>query len=281
MPNMQEAWALAGLTPGEHPHMTEAFARVYEQTATRVTAPIAATSLDRVGPIGAGTELLDIAAGTGALSLQAASRGASVVAADFAPGMVKLLRERLAPFPAASAREMNGEALGFADGSFDVACSIMGVMLFSDWRKGLSEQVRVLKSGGKGCVGTWRRPPGAGPFHIMVEALRSVFPDTAPPAPPEGLVALSDPIRLADEMRLAGFGDVAVHEIDVAWQGPAGEAYLRELAELHRYMAPYAVLDAQDRAKVDASILSLVDEATVDGVVRLASPALIAVGTRT
>ncbi|MGY6251353.1 class I SAM-dependent methyltransferase [Bosea thiooxidans] len=260
--------------------MTEAFARVYEQTATRVTAPIAAAALDRIGPLGTGTRLLDIAAGTGALSLQAASRGASVVATDFAPGMVKLLQERLAPFPAASVHQMDGEALAFEDGGFDAACSIFGVMLFADWRKGLEEQARVLRPGGAGCVATWRKSPGAGPFHIMVQALRSVFPKQAPPEPPEGLITLADPDRLADEMRRAGFVDVEVHEIDVDWEGPTGEAYLREMKDLHSYMAPYAALDASDQARVDAAILTLVDDATSDGKVRLASPALIAVGRR-
>jgi ubiquinone/menaquinone biosynthesis C-methylase UbiE len=139
MPNMKETWSLAGLTPGEHPHMSEDFARVYERIATRITAPIAAAALDRNGFVGTGTRLLDIAAGTGALSLPTVSRGASVTAVDFAPGMVKLLGERLAPFPAADVQEMNGEALQFETGSFDVACSITGVMLFADLRQVLRE----------------------------------------------------------------------------------------------------------------------------------------------
>ena len=44
---------------------------------------------------------------------------------------------------------MNGEALTVPDASFDAAFSIFGVMLFSDWRRGLREQARVLRSGGK------------------------------------------------------------------------------------------------------------------------------------
>jgi hypothetical protein len=43
-----------------HPHMTDDFARVYEQTANRNTGQIAAAALDRVGDIGWGTRILDI-----------------------------------------------------------------------------------------------------------------------------------------------------------------------------------------------------------------------------
>jgi hypothetical protein len=138
----------------------------------------------------------------------------------------------------------------------------------------------VLRPGGKGCVATWRKPPGAGPFHLMVEALRSVFPQNVPPAPPEGLVALSDPARLADELREAGLTDIVVDEIAPFWEGPAGEAYLHEMVDLNGYMAPYAVLGADDRARVDDAILELVDAAAVDGTVRLSSPAIIATGRR-
>ena len=62
---------------------------------------------------------------------------------------------------------MDGEALTVADASFDAAFSIFGVMLFSDWRRGLREQARVVRPGGKACVATWAEPPGGGPFVVM------------------------------------------------------------------------------------------------------------------
>ena len=264
----------------DNPFMTREFARVYERTGSRITGPIAFEALRRVGPVGPGVRVLDIAAGAGALGIPAAFSGATVLAIDIAPGMVDLLAERLAPFPDAKARVMNGEDLEIVDDSFDIACSIMGTSLFSDWRKGLREMARVLRDGGRGCVATWKTPPGGGPFMIMAQALREVFPDRKPPPPPEGFAALSDPARLDAEMMAAGFSHVETVEIEAIWKGPAGDAYLDELQALHGYMPPYAALDRDDRLRVDAAIRRIVEARAVDGGIRLASPVLIAVGRK-
>ena len=274
------SWIPKAASPADGPHMTRDFARVYELTGNRVTAPVATEALRRAGPVGAGTRLLDIGAGAGALSIPAAYSGASVLAIDIAPGMVELLTERLAPFPRAKTSVMDGEDLQLADGCFDLAFSIFGVSLFADWRKGLREQYRVLTPGGKASVATWKTPLGGGPFVVMANALRAVFPSQTAPLAPEGFVVLSDPERFATEMRAAGFSKVQVVEIDAVWQGPAGHAYLEELNELHRYMAPYAVLSAEDQHKVDDAIVQVIDKFTVDSQVRIVSPVLIAMGTK-
>ena len=262
-----------------NPQMSDDFARVYEASAHRITGPVSVADLELVG-VGPSTRLLDIAAGAGALSIPAAENGAKVTATDVAPGMVRRLAERLRTFPGCEAREMDGEALEFGAQSFDAAFSIFGVMLVSDWRRGLREQARVLRVGGKGCVATWRDPPGGGPFVLMALALRSIFPDRPPPSPPEGMAVLSDPGRLEAEMRAGGFDQVEVREIQSTWKGPAGDAYFKETEALHRYMRPYAALDESGRARVRSIIRSLLDERTVQGTVALPSAVLLAVGTR-
>lgn len=264
----------------ENPLMSDNFARVYEQMAHRITVPISLAALDMVGSVGEGTRVLDIAAGAGALSVPAAQRGASVLAIDIAPGMVRRLAAKLEPFQGCEAREMDGEALDIEDGSFDAAFSIFGAMTFSDWRRGLREQARVLRHGGKGCVASWRKPPGGGPFMIMWSALQSIFPDRLPPAQPEGFIALSDPARLADELRESGLADVEVRTVEGIWEGPGGDAYFEELRELHSYIKPYAALEPADRTKVDDAIRTLVSASTLNGRIRLVSPVLIGIGTR-
>lgn len=134
--------------PNETKSMMDAtFARVYEAEAERITGPISHAALQMVGNIGPGVRLLDIAAGTGALSVPAAEMGAEVLATDIATGMVERLKERLKPFPNCEARMANGEHLELPDASFEAAFSIFGVILFSDWRTGLRELARVVKDG--------------------------------------------------------------------------------------------------------------------------------------
>jgi hypothetical protein len=84
-PTGSSAWIPNRPSPADNPHTTDDFARVYELTGNRITAPIAMEAFRRVGP---GSHVLDIAAGAGALSIRAAFSGASVLAVDIAPGMV-------------------------------------------------------------------------------------------------------------------------------------------------------------------------------------------------
>lgn len=261
-----------------NPQMSDDFARVYEASAHRITVPVSLAALDAVGGIGSATRVLDIAAGAGALSVPAAERGATVTAIDVAPGMVRRLSARLAGFPDCRAMIANGEALDLKAGGYDATFSIFGVMTFFDWRKGLSEQARVTRSGGKGCVATWREPPGGGPFMILFEALREVFPDRPAPPWPEGFKALSDPGRLADAMAEAGFANVEVRQIEGSWEGPIGQAYLDEVRELHQYVRPYLALDDELRAKVDDAIRSITTAKATNGRLRLTSPVLVAIG---
>ena len=265
--------------PANNPQMGDDFAAVYEATAHRITGPVSSTALDLVG-VGPGTLVLDIAAGAGALSGPAAERGATVLATDVAPGMVRRLAERLRPFRRCEAREMDGEALTVPDASFDAAFSIFGVMLFSDWRRGLQEQARVLRSGGKACVATWGEPPGGGPFIAMGAALRSVFPHLSPPPPPPGMLALSDAGRLSAEMSAAGLSSVEVHRVEGIWRGGVGDVYFEDTAALHGYMPPYAALDQADRERVRAAIRTFIAERCVGETIEFRTPVLVAIGYR-
>lgn len=273
------SWIPKGASPADDPHMGDDFARVYEQQGQKVTAQASVAALDLLG-IRPRDRVLDIAAGTGSLAVPAAQRGARVLALDIAPGMVRQLAHKLRPFGGCEARVMDGQALVLEDGSFDAAFSMFGVILFADWRKGLLEQARILKAGGKACVATWRRPPGGGPFLIMAQAMRAVFPDRKPPARPEGYLLLSDPKRLSDEMRRAGFVEVQTQEVEVAWTCPPPERYLDELRELHQYMGPYAALGPDERDKVEDAMRAIVKDLSRNGPVVLSTPVLIAVGTR-
>ena len=59
---------------------------------------------------------MDVAAGTGVLAAEAARRGAEVLATDFAPGMVEVMRRRFAAESlGARAEVMDGQALGLED----------------------------------------------------------------------------------------------------------------------------------------------------------------------
>src|SRR5712675_2041198 len=72
--------------------------------------------------------------------------------ADISPAMADKARARLAEAPNASVSVEDGQALSFADGSFDAVLCNLGLMFFPDPVRGLSEFRRVLRPGGRVAV---------------------------------------------------------------------------------------------------------------------------------
>jgi ubiquinone/menaquinone biosynthesis C-methylase UbiE len=153
--NIMGSGIVETIDPGRFIHQSDtwdATAVDYEALAEPFTRQYAERALAVAGGVRPGERVLDVAAGTGALTLAAARAGARVLATDFSPGMVARLSARLRAegFDAAGceAQVMDGQALELPDASFDAAFSVFGVMLFPDHRKGLAELARVLRPAG-------------------------------------------------------------------------------------------------------------------------------------
>lgn len=181
----------------------------YESTAHPFTARYAEFALSRV-PLTPDSRVLDVAAGTGALALAAARRGAEVLATDFSPGMVA--RIAAAGLANVEARVMDGQALDLPDGVFDAVFSIFGVIMFPDWRKGLAEMARVTRPGGLGVVATWQKR-GAATFLLLGEIREKLFPGRPGMAMPEGVQAMGNPTDFAAALVAAGYRDPRIETV--------------------------------------------------------------------
>ncbi|WP_236242085.1 class I SAM-dependent methyltransferase [Streptomyces sp. CC228A] len=162
------------------------------------------------------TRFLDVAAGSGALALPAARRGALVTAVDLAPAMVRLLsaRARAEGLHGVRALVMDGEHLALDDDAFDVSASLNGVSLFPDIGRGLAEMVRVTRPGGRVLVAAFGPPSRVEFLAWAAAALRAAVPGFAglpadPPPPPFRLAA---PDRFATVLRDAGLTGVTVRQ---------------------------------------------------------------------
>lgn len=130
----------------------------YDKTNTPTQMWIANEGLRRAG-LRAGMRFLDVAAGSGALSIPAARLGAQVLATDQSTVMLELLRARAHQEGLTiETRVMDGHALELDDNSFDMAGSQFGVMLFPDMPKGIREMVRVVKPGGRVLIHAYGDP---------------------------------------------------------------------------------------------------------------------------
>jgi pimeloyl-ACP methyl ester carboxylesterase/ubiquinone/menaquinone biosynthesis C-methylase UbiE len=198
----------------------------YDEFVTSSHMWLADEGLRRAG-LRPGMRFLDVAAGSGALSIPAARAGARVLATDQSPAMLELLgararRERLN----IETRVMDGHALDLAGDSFDMAGSQFGVMLFPDMPRGIREMARVVKPGGRVLVHAYGEPQKIEFLAFFVRAVQAVRPDFhgLPMDPPPLPLQLRDPERLRQELAAAGLSNIEVDTMTETLAFPTGQA---------------------------------------------------------
>ena len=170
-----------------------------------------ATDALRLGAVKPGQQVADVATGPGTLAFLAAKLGATVRAIDFAEEMVALVRARMVREGISLDVSVgDGMALPWADGSFDAAFSMFGLMFFPDRARGFGELRRVLRSGGRAVVSSWTPLDGIPFFKELFAKLQAELPHL-----PLGgsKMALSSPDEMRGEMASAGFREVVVHRV--------------------------------------------------------------------
>ena len=135
-----------------------------------------------------GTRVLDVACGTGNLTLPAARAGAVVTGADIA---VNLLEQGRARAQAAGLTiqfdEGDAEQLPYADASFDTVVSMFGVMFAPRPALAAAELTRVCRTGGRLALANWT-PTGF---------IGQLFKTTGAHVPPPAL--MPSPLLWGDE----------------------------------------------------------------------------------
>jgi len=189
----------------------------------------AARDLVEACAVGAGQEILDVAAGNGNVAAVAAAEGARAVASDFSPEQVARGRGRT---------EAEGldvewvvadvEDLPFDDARFDAALSVFGAMFGPRPDRVASELFRVVRPGGTVGMTNWPDRGFQGEFFQIMRRYQ-------PPAP-EG-VAL--PVMWGDEQvvreRFDGLaGTVSVETRTLPWRFGSFE----EMGALFQRSAP-------------------------------------------
>jgi SAM-dependent methyltransferase len=111
----------------------------YDDFMGRYSTRLAPLFTDFAG-VSSGTRVLDVGAGTGALTGELLARGASVAAADPSPEFVSVLRGR---FPDVEAHEAPAEQLPFEAGEFDLALAQLVVAFMTDAPAAVAEMARV------------------------------------------------------------------------------------------------------------------------------------------
>jgi SAM-dependent methyltransferase len=111
----------------------------YDDFMGRYSRGLAKLFADFAG-VASGMRVLDVGAGTGALTAELVARGASVAAADPSPEFVAVLRKR---FPDLEVEEAPAESLPYGDGVFDLALAQLVVAFMIDAPAAIAEMARV------------------------------------------------------------------------------------------------------------------------------------------
>lgn len=168
----------------------------------------------------AGMRVLDVAAGSGAVTIPAARRGAEVLAVDLSPEMVDYLRARVREegLHDVEARVMDACDLELEDDAFDMAASQNGVSLLPDLPRGLREMVRVTKPGGRVVIVAIGPLAEAEFLTFFLRGMQMALPgfDGPPWDGPPLPFQVADSEKLRRLMADAGLTDVRVEE--VAWK---------------------------------------------------------------
>jgi SAM-dependent methyltransferase len=113
----------------------------YDKFMGRYSTVLAPVFADFAG-VRSGMRVLDVGAGTGALTAELVAHGASAVAADPSPEFVTVLRER---FPGLEVEETPAESLPWGAEVFDLALAQLVVAFMSDAPAAIAEMARVAR----------------------------------------------------------------------------------------------------------------------------------------
>lgn len=227
----------------------------------------------RAAGVRKGDRVLDVACGTGALTLAIADEvgpAGSVVGLDANPEMLAVARRKPALI---EWLEGKAEALPLPDSSFDAVVSQFGFMFFDDKPAALREMMRVLRPGGRLAVAVCdavENSPGYSAFAQLLDRLFGKQVGDAFRAP----FVLGDAERLHALCREAGVADAEVERHHAAVRFNSIEALVS--TERACVWTLGGVLDDEQFARLMAeSELALQPFVTDDNAVQFDMPSLI------
>ena len=148
----------------------------------RTYEPSAVEFIERLA-LAPGTRVLDVACGSGNLSLPAARAGAVVTGLDIAPNLLETARQRAsAEGLKISFDEGDAEQLTYAEASFDAVVTMFGAMFAPRPQKVTEELLRVCRPGGRIAMATWT------PSGFIGQMFKATAAHVPPPSFPSPLL---------------------------------------------------------------------------------------------
>jgi SAM-dependent methyltransferase len=187
-------------------------ATAYDRFMGRYSTRLAPGFAD-VATVRAGQRVLDVGAGSGALTVELVARGADVVAVEPSGQFLEALRARL---PDVTVVAGAAEDLPFGDGEFDAALAQLVVHFMTDPLAGVTELRRVTRAGGVVSACVWDHGTGHGPLSPFWAAARALDPTLAD----ESRMMGSNPGQLRELFSHAGLHEVEETALEIGVEHP-------------------------------------------------------------
>ncbi|MDO9457398.1 class I SAM-dependent methyltransferase [Nocardioides sp.] len=199
---------------------------VYERLLVPMIFEHAATSLAAVVAQSAAKDILETAAGTGALTRALVDRcpDATITATDLNQPMLDAGVARTPAGAHVAWQQADALDLPFEDHTFDAVVCQFGVMFFPDRVRGYREARRVLRPGGSLVFNVWDRIENNEVPHVIQSALVEAAPDhplTFMSRAPHGYFSLR---QIRDDLACAGLPDPTITTVDATARTNAAEA---------------------------------------------------------
>jgi ubiquinone/menaquinone biosynthesis C-methylase UbiE len=254
-------------------------ASAWDRFSTRFSA-LYVPGLLAVAHIKEGQRVLDVATGTGPSAVEAATvvgQSGLLVATDISLPMLQKAMPNVKHLPV-SLVVLDAQALGCGDSTFDAVICHLGLIFFSNLRRGLDEFRRVLRPGGFMAVSVTTTPERSVYGRVFVAARR--FLPTGQDVMSWNF-ALSDPRAVETLISGAGFQEVSVTREIRAIPFESREDYWATMeAGGGLSGATYVALSSEDRGVVRDEVERILLASRSDGPFTVESEVLIGCGRR-
>jgi SAM-dependent methyltransferase len=208
-----------------------------QQVVQAALGPLTDWMIDRLAPE-PGQTFVELGAGTaetGLIAAQLVAPRGRVIVSDRSTAMLAAAERRAADLGLDNVemRVLDMEAIDLPDAAVDGALCRLALMLVPDTMAAVGEIHRVLRPGARLAATVWDtidRNPWAPALWEVIERMTDL-----PPARPggPGMFALGDEGRLRSLLSAAGFGQIQVEPIAVAWEHPDFETFWRTQSSLN------------------------------------------------
>jgi ubiquinone/menaquinone biosynthesis C-methylase UbiE len=226
--------------------------------------------------IDVGERLLDVACGTGNLSIPAARCGALVTGVDIAPNLIEQAKVNAAQEGLEITFDVgDAEQLAYPDGQFDTVVTMFGAMFAARPERAAAELVRVTRSGGRIAMANWT------PAGFIGQMFRTVGRHVPPPGGIPSPILWGSEIEVNSRLR-TGLQSLALTPRTITFEYPFGAAETVNL--FRRWYGPtvraFASLDDSGQRALQEDLETLWNEnnRATDGTTRVESEYLEVVG---